>query len=131
MFLSNLHSVDSHWLQLKALKRSEREDFFLKILENPRYTKVYVCRENEYDFTQTLKAITEDALYIETDDGQYLRVPKDLHPQLKDVHFNEDVGIIKFQDSSFIAFDNRLLYYEVTTAKQRQELGIEVVERIE
>ena len=117
-------SVDSQWLRLKSLKKSEREDFFLKILEDPRYSKVNMCSEDEYTFTQALAAITEDALFIETDDEKYLRVPKDLHPQLEDVQFNEDVGIIKLQDATFVAFDTRLLYFEVTSDEQRRQLGI-------
>ena len=115
-----------------------REHFFQSILDDESYKKINAYPEDEYSFTLCLAAITEDALYIWQDEGSYLRVPKSLNRQLSDVHFGESVGFIPLhqghgrqKETVFLSFDDRRLYYEVTTAKQRQELGIEVVERIE
>lgn len=129
---------DSHWFHLQSLKRSKREHFFQSILEDESYKKINAYPEDEYTFTLCLAAITEDALYIWQDEGSYLRVPKSLNPQFSDVRFGENIGLIRLhqgrgrqKETVFLSFDDRRLYYEVTTAKQRQELGIEVVERIE
>lgn len=132
-------TTDSRWFQLKHLKRSGREDYFLQLLEDENYQRVNRFPEDEYTFFRGLAALTEDAVYVSYDDG-FLRVPKSLNPQLPDVCFGENIGLIhlrrghgkqKDAGSTYLAFDDRSLYYEVTTARQRKALGIEVVERIE
>lgn len=133
-------NIDSHWFHLQSLRKSKREHFFQDILEDESYKKINAYPEDEYTFTICLTAITEDALYIWQDEGSYLRVPKSLNPQLNDVHFGESVGLIRLhkghgrqkeKEIVYLSFDDRRLYYEVTTARQRQELGIEVVDKIE
>ena len=124
-------NVDSQWFGHKTLHRSQREEYFIQLLSDERYTQINRFPEDEYQFTQELAAITEDALFIFTDDNQYFRVPKSLHPQLPYVHFYEDIGLIRFQSATYLAFDCRSIYYEITTAEQREALGITLVRRIE
>ena len=124
-------NVDAQWFGEKTLKRSQRQAYFQQLLADERYKQINSFPEDEYVFTLALYAITEDALYILNDDGQYLRVPKSMHPQLPDVHFSEDAGLIHFQSATYLAFDSRNLYFDITTEAQREALGIKLVQRIE
>ena len=124
-------NVDAQWFGEKTLKRSQRQAYFQQLLADERYKQINRFPEDEYVFTLALYAITEDALYILNDDGQYLRVPKSMHPQLPDVHFSEDAGLIHFQSATYLAFDSRNLYFDITTEAQREALGIKLVQRIE
>lgn len=130
---------DSRWFHQRRLKRSCREAFLQNLLADRSYRQVDNFPEDEYTFTLSLAAITEDALYVGQDDGSYLCVPKSLDTLLSDVCFGESVGIIRLKkglgrhkdaEAVYLAFDDRRLYYEVTTARQRKALGIEVVDRI-
>lgn len=121
-------TTDSQWFHLRNLKRSSREAFFLDILENENYRQLNECPEDEYTFSICLAAITVEALYVQWDEENFLRVPKSLNRQLEDLHFGESTGIIRMNNGPvFLAFDDRRLYYEVTTEKQRRALGTEVV----
>ena len=124
-------NVDAQWFGEKTLKRSQRQGYFQQLLADERYTQTNRFPEDEYEFTLALSAITEDALYIPTDDGQYLRIPKSMHPQLPDVHFNENTGLIHFQSATYLAFDSRNLYFDITTDAQREALGVTLVRQIE
>lgn len=117
--------TESNWFHLKQLTRSQEEKFFQRCLDNRRYTKTNLYAEYEYTFHLWLHTITEDALFFETEEeGCLLRVPKSLHPQLHNVHFGENAGLLQFKDSQYLAFDDRHLYFEITTEKQRKQLGI-------
>lgn len=126
--------ITFHCLELfgeKTLKRSQRQAYFQQLLADECYTQTNRFPEDEYEFSLTLSAITEDVLFIRTEDGQYLRIPKSVHPQLPDVHFNENTGLIRFQSATYLAFDSRALYFDITTDEQRDALGIKVVNHIE
>ena len=117
---------DSKWLHLRQLTRSKQEEFFQHCLDDEHYTKTNLFADDEYTFLLCLHTITEDALFFEMEEeGSLLRVPKSMHPQLPDVHFGENAGLLQFKDSLYLAFDDRHLYFEITTEKQRKKLGIE------
>ena len=116
---------DSKWLHLRQLTRSKQEDYFQHCLDDEHYTKTNRFADDEYTFILCLHTITEDALFFETEEeGRLLRVPKSMHPQLQNVHFGENAGLLQFKDSQYLAFDDRHLYFEITTEKQRKALGI-------
>ena len=117
---------DSKWLHLRQLTRSKQEDFFQHCLDDEHYTKTNRFADDEYTFRLCLHTITEDALFFEMEEeGSLLRVPKSMHPQLPDVHFGENAGLLRFKDSLYLAFDDRHLVFEITTEEQRKKLGIE------
>lgn len=130
-------NVDSRWFQLKHLKRSGREAFYERILGDESYVQVNAFPQDEYTFMLGLVAITEDAIFVQKDEDNCLRVPKSMNPQLSDVRFGENIGVIRLQkgggktkdaEAVYLAFDDRRLYFEVTTARQQKALGIEVVQ---
>lgn len=118
-------TTDSRWLHLRQLTRSKQEVFFQHCLDDEHYTKTNRFADDEYTFRLCLHTITEDALFFEMEEeGSLLRVPKSMHPQLPDVHFGENAGLLRFKDSLYLALDDRHLYFEITTRRQRKKLGI-------
>ncbi|MBQ9558946.1 MAG: hypothetical protein IJV08_03060 [Bacteroidaceae bacterium] len=122
-------TAESKWLHLRQLTRSRQEDFFQQRLDDEHYTKTNLFADDEYTFRLCLHTLTEDALFFEMEDGELLRVPKSMHPQLPDVQFSENAGVLCFKDSQYLVFDDRNLHFEITTEEQRKKLGIEVRER--
>ena len=119
------------------MKRSGREAFYERILGDESYVQVNAFPQDEYTFMLGLVAITEDAIFVQKDEDNCLRVPKSMNPQLSDVRFGENIGVIRLQkgggkakdaEAVYLAFDDRRLYLEVTTARQQKALGIEVVQ---
>lgn len=129
-------SADGQWFALRKLKRSEKEEFFKKLLDDERYEKTDSYAKDDYDFIMSLAAITNDHIYINKDETTYYKVPKSLHVLLEEVGFNSNAGVISFKNISdgepatYIAFDDFNLYFDVSTLELMAEHQIEVVDNI-
>jgi hypothetical protein len=129
-------STDGRWFTLKQLKRSNNEAFFQNLLDSERYVKADCHTSDAYDFTISLAAITENYIYIRKDETMFYKVPKSLNDLLDEVDFNSSVGVLSFdrtpngQSSTYIAFDDFNLYYDISTSEMMAEHQIEVVDMI-
>ena len=129
-------STDGRWFTLKQLKRSNNEAFFQNLLDSERYVKADCHTSDAYDFTISLAAITENYIYIRKDETMFYKVPKTLNDLLDEVDFNSSVGVLSFdrtpngQSSTYIAFDDFNLYYDISTSEMMAEHQIEVVNMI-
>ena len=66
----------------------------------------------------------------------FYKVPKSLNDLLDEVDFNSSVGVLSFdstsngQSSTYIAFDDFNLYYDISTSEMMAKHQIEVVDMI-
>ncbi len=116
------------WFKWRKLHRSSHADHFEQLLTDKRYKQVNRFAAYEYDFRLGLTSITAEHLYIEASDGTSYKVPKSLNAVLEDVRFGDNVGVITYADSTYIAFDDKNLYYDVTTKEKMNRLGIVIEE---
>ena len=129
-------SADGQWLDLKQLRRSEKEVFFQNLLDDERYEKIDSHANDNYDFSISLAAITNDHIYFYKDETTYYKVPKSLNGLLEEVGFNSNAGVMSFKNASdgehttYIAFDDYNLYYNISTLQLMAEHQIEVVDNI-
>lgn len=129
-------SADGQWFTLRKLKRSEKEAFFQNLLDDGRYEKTDSHANDDYDFTLSLAAITNDHIYISKDESTFYKIPKSLNGLLEDVGFNSNAGVMSFKNTSseetatYIAFDDFNLYFNVSTFELMAEHQIEVVDII-
>ena len=129
-------SADDQWFTLRQLRRSENEDFFQNLLDDERYEKIDSHASDDYDFTLSLAAITNDYIYISKDETTYYKVPKSLNGLLEEVGFNSNAGVMSFKNTSddrsatYIAFDDFNLYYDISTLELMAKYQIEVVDSI-
>ena len=123
-------------LFLKQLRRSEKEVFFQNLLDDERYEKIDSHANDNYDFSISLAAITNDHIYFYKDETTYYKVPKSLNGLLEEVGFNSNAGVMSFKNASdgehttYIAFDDYNLYYNISTLQLMAEHQIEVVDNI-
>ena len=118
------------WFNVSRLTRSSHAKYFQSLLDDKNKVKINENSDSEYDFCCCLEAITLDHIYIPCDNGGYYKIPKSLNDVLEDVQFGDNVGLVKFEKSTFVAFDNKSLYYDVTTKEKMKANGIEVVKTI-
>ena len=129
-------SADGQWFDLKQLRRSEKEVFFQNLLDDERYEKIDSHANDNYDFSISLAAITNDHIYFYKDETTYYKVPKSLNGLLEEVGFNSNAGVMSFKNASdgehttYIAFDDFNLYYDISTLELMSEHQIEVVDNI-
>ena len=129
-------SADGQWLDFKQLRRSEKEVFFQNLLDDERYEKIDSHANDNYDFSISLAAITNDHIYFYKDETTYYKVPKSLNGLLEEVGFNSNAGVMSFKNTSdgehptYIAFDDFNLYYDISTLELMSEHQIEVVDNI-
>ncbi len=114
------------WFNLRKLYRSNHADYYNRLLTEHRYEQVNRFAAYEYDFRIGLVAITEENLYLEASDGTCYKVPKALNAVLEDVRFGDDVGILTYASSIYVAFDNKNLYYDVSIKEKMEQWGIEL-----
>ena len=132
----NTQSADGQWFTLRQLRRSEKEEFFRRLLDDERYEKTNSHASDDYEFTLSLAAITGDHLYISKDETTYYKVPKSLNNLLEEVGFNSNAGVMSFKNTSdgepatYIVFDDFNLYYDISTLELMAEHQIEVVDSI-
>lgn len=112
------------WFRWGKLHRSSHADYFEQLLADKRYEQVNRFAAYEYDFRLNLTAVTAEYIYIETADGICYKVPKSLNDVLEDVRFGDNVGVVTYAGSTYIAFDDKNLYYDVTTEEKMERWGI-------
>lgn len=121
---------EGRWFNVRKLKRSKHASYLEKILRNDRYIKIDECQEYSYEFIFQLSAITNYHVFIDTPDGHYYKVPKSLNECLESIAINDDVGVIRFGNKTYLAFDSCNLYYDVSTPQKLADLGIEIVDSV-
>jgi hypothetical protein len=120
----------SEWFGLRHLIRSSHAKYFQKILSDDGRTKINECSDADYNFDCCLAALTPSHIFMDCSQGGYYKIPKSLNDVLYDVQFGDNVGVITFEGSTYIAFDDKSLYYDVTTGEKMRDSGIEVVDAI-
>ena len=58
---------------------------------------------------------------------RYYKIPKSLNDVLYDVQFGDNVGLITFASETYVAFDDKNLYYDVSSDEQMAKHGIQIV----
>lgn len=100
---------------------------YRSIIDNCNITNKYA--EWEYDFLLNLYAITQDSIYISTADGEkFYKVPIDMRKSFSKLTIDSRVGLIVMGNTTYIAFDEFMIYIPV---KKIKKYGIEVVDKIE
>ncbi len=118
------------WFDVSRLRRSSHAKYFQSLLDDKSKVRINENSDSEYDFCCCISAITPDYIYMPYAKGGYYKIPKSLNDVLDDVQFGDNVGLITFEGSTFVAFDDKSLYYDVTTKEKMREYGIEVVKLI-
>ena len=121
---------EGRWFSVRELKRGKHADYLEKILSNDRYAKIDECLDYSYEFTILLSAITNYHVYIDAPDGNYYKVPKSLNECLESITINDDAGVIRFGNKTYLAFDSCNLYYDISTPQKLADLGIEIVDSV-
>lgn len=116
--------TDDRWLGISHLRKSSHADYFKSMLNDGSRKLVNECPEGDYTFNCCLAALTADDIYIDCPDGGYYKIPKSLNDVLCDVQFGDSVGIVAFEGSQYIAFDDKNLYYDISTEEKMREQGI-------
>ncbi len=118
------------WFGVNRLIRSAHEKFFKSLLDNSDKTRVNQYAAYDYDFSMLLAAITNEHIYIKHDEGSYYKIPKSLNDVLYDVQFGDSVGLITFASETYVAFDDKNLYYDVSSEEKMAKHGILLVTSI-
>jgi len=118
------------WFSVRRLRRSSHATFYQRLLDDETKEKTNECSDTDYDFTCCLSAITSEHIYMERSEGGYYKIPKSLNDVLYDVQFGDTVGILTIGGLIYVAFDDKSLYYNVTTEDKMRESGIEMVDVI-
>lgn len=88
-------------------------------------------RQFEYTFFPGLYAVTTTHLYISAGkEGEYWKVPKSAYDGFDRIQIGDNVGLLQMADKTYLAFDELLLYIEITQSELRR-YGIELVSGIE
>ncbi len=97
-------------------------------MENCDIVKLF--EDCEYEFHPNMYAITEDYIYIPTEnDNEYYQVPKDSYEGLDKVQFGDSVGTMVMDNRFYIVFDEFMLYI-ATTKNELKKYGIKKVTQI-
>ena len=62
--------------------------------------------------------------------GGFYKIPKSLNNVLYDVRFDDSAGVISFKESTYIVFDEKNIYLDVTTEEKMREAGVERTDSI-
>ena len=85
----------------------------------------------EYEFFLSMYAITQNAIYISTDNtNEYYKVPKDAYDGFEQIKFGDNVGTMKMNGKVYLVFDEFLLYIG-TSRHELKKYGITKVNRID
>ncbi len=118
------------WFNVNRMIRSAHKNFFKSILDSSEKLRVNQYAADDYDFSMLLAAITNEYIYIKHDEGSYYKIPKSLNDVLYDVQFGDSVGLIFFASETYVAFDDKSLYYNVSSDEQMAKYGIKIVTSI-
>lgn len=85
----------------------------------------------EYNFYPNLYAVTQTHLYIPSEtEGEFYKVPKDAHEGFDRIQIDDNVGTLRMNGKTYLAFDELLLYIG-TSKKELQKYNIERVNCIQ
>ena len=126
------------------LYRIDGEDYYGKILNSNQVDIINLFQNDEYYLFFNQYAITREHLYILLDEHDihqfnlpdassdlYLKIPKCIDPCLDMLTLDDEWGICNFNNGdSYFTVINSMLYLKIDTIEEREELGIEIVERI-
>ena len=85
----------------------------------------------DYEFSTNLYAITRNALYIPSDNpNEYYKVPKDAYNGFEQIQLTDNVGTLKMNGKTYLAFDEFLLYIG-TSKSELKKYGITKVDYID
>lgn len=118
------------WFRVRRLKRSSHAKYFQGLLDDDARPKVNEHSDTDYSFDCCLAALTPGHIYMDCSEGGYYKIPKTLNDLLYDVQIGDTVGVITFEGAVYVAFDDKSLYYDVTTTEKMRATGIEIVEEI-
>lgn len=118
------------WFTLGRLKKSNRK-FLQQVVEDEQYERQNLFQSETYTFSNDLAAITEDAIYIHAGDGTFYTVPKSVNEILESVHFGMTIGVVKFNDATYINFDDFNLIYDISDDEKRMANQISIVKSID
>ena len=118
------------WFSISRMIRSAHENFFKSLLDNNDKIRVNQYATDDYEFSMLLAAITNEHIYIKNGEGLFYKIPKSLNDVLYDVQFGDNVGLITFATETYIAFDDKNLYYDVSSEGQMAKHGIKIVTSI-
>ena len=98
-------------------------------MENCEIVKLF--EDCEYEFYPNMYAITEDYIYIPTEnENEYYQVPKSAYEGLDKVQFGDNVGTMLMNNKQYLAFDEFMLYI-ATTKNELKKYGIKKINHIE
>lgn len=118
----------SEWFRVRRFRRSKHARSFEMMREDRAWKKVNEFAEDEYELHSDMTAITQNYIYLQRDEKSLYKVPKALNDVLTDIHFGDSVGVMRFANATYLAFDEMSLYYNVTTEEEMKRAGIEVVD---
>ena len=85
----------------------------------------------EYEFHINLYAVTQDALYIPTNqEHEYYKIPRNAYDGFDKIQLSDNVGTLKMNGKVYLAFDEFLLYIPATKSELKK-YGITKVNCIE
>lgn len=116
------------WFGVSRMIRSAHENFFKSLLDSSERVNQYAA--DDYEFSMLLAAITNEHIYIKHSEESYYKIPKSLNDVLYDVQFGDNVGLITFATETYVAFDDKNLYYDVSSDEQMAKHGIKIVTSI-
>lgn len=83
--------------------------------------------ELEYDFYPNIYAVTTNDIYVPTGtDGEFYKIPRNAVDGFNQIQLNDNVGIMKMNGASYLAFDEMLIYIP-TSKNSLKKYGIEKV----
>lgn len=118
------------WFSVSHLVRSSHSKLFQSMIDSKEKVKVNQFEEDNYDFTVLLSAITNDHIFISHHTEGYYKVPKSLNDVLYDVQFGDNVGVISIGRETYIAIDDKNLYFNVSSEEKMAQYGIQLVKII-
>ncbi len=115
------------WFSVSRMIRSAHENFFKSLLDSSEKIRVNQYAADNFDFSMLLAAITNEHIYIKHGEGTYYKIPKSLNDVFYDVQFGDNVGLITFASETYVTFDDKNLYYDVSSEEKMAKSGIQIV----
>lgn len=84
-------------------------------------------KELEYEFHPDIYAITNNDIYVPSEtNGEFYKIPRNAVDGFSQIQLSDNVGLMKMNGASYLAFDEMLIYIP-TTKNSLKKYGIERV----
>lgn len=124
-----MSSVWPSSIQLTRVTDEEVSEQYCQWLDKCEIVKRFA--DCEYEFCINLYAVTQDALYIPTEQKhEYYKIPRDAYDGFEKIQLSDNVGTLKMNGKTYLAFDELLLYIP-TSKRELKKYGITKVNSIE